>query len=311
MQEFANEVATVGTMERFSQCGSWLHFIADKPIEKRKLMAANFCKWRFCPMCAWRKAVQDTLRIDVLMQYIYQKQHKDFIFLTLTAPNVPADKLRDEIGRQNKAFKKLFERDEIEKMCHGFIRKTEITYNPKRDDYHPHLHIVIAVTKGYFSGGRYIKQARWLQLWREVMQDDLITQVDVRRVKKRKDSAGIAESFEVAELAKYAAKDADYTASQEVFEAFYYALKGRKQLTYGGLFADANAMFKDGELDDYIKPDLTAYYWNLKYSWATSQYNETAKSKFDAVDRLFLERKGMVVDDEIPNHIKVVQHENH
>jgi hypothetical protein len=239
------------------------------------------------------------------MQYISKKQHKDFIFVTFTAPNVPGDKLRDELTRLNKGFHKLLKLDAIEKMNHGFIRKMEITYNDKRDDYHPNMHCVFAVTRGYFSGGRYIRQAQWLNMWRDVLNQPEITQVDARRVKKTKGDDGVSR-YDVAEFAKYVAKDEDYTRSQEQFDVFYGALRGRKSLTYGGLFAEANAMYKDGELDDFIQQDMTEYYWNLMYSWAQAKedYSEERKHMLTAMDRRLVENRGIRVDKEVPK-IKV------
>jgi len=295
LQEFAREVATIKTQERLKECGNWLDFIADFGESKKKLKAANFCKWRFCPMCAWRKALGDAQRISVLMSYIAQEHRKEFIMVTLTAPNVKADKLRDEITRYNKAFHEFVRRKEISGMNSGYIRKLEITYNRERDDYHPHFHVVFAVNRGYFSGGRYLKQERWLDLWRDCMGDNSITQVDVRRVKRRSDSAEMAE-FDTAEFTKYVAKDSDYTTNQEVFEAFYHALKGRQQLTYNGLFAMTNKKYKADELAEYIKADDTAYYWQLLYTWEGKEYNESERRTLDADDKIFLQNKGINVD---------------
>jgi len=277
-------------------CGNWLDFIADFGENQKKLMSANFCKWRFCPMCAWRKARVDAQRISVMMSYIANVHRKSFIMVTLTAPNVKADKLRGEITRFNKSFKKLVERKEIVEMNYGYIRKLEITYNKKRDDYHPHFHVVFAVNRGYFNGGHYVKQDIWLNHWREVMGDDSITQVDVRKVKKRTDSSDMAESFEVLEFVKYVAKDEDFTNSTEVFDAFYTVLKGRQQLTYNGLFASSNKKYKAGELDEYIKPDTTEYYWQLMYTWKGKEYNESKRRKLDEVDKLILESRGLLMD---------------
>lgn len=82
-----------------------------------------------------------------MMAYLKQEENKEFIFLTLTAPNVPAEELEDEIKDYNHSFKKLMERKEIKKIVKGYARKLEITYNEERDDYHPHFHVLIAVNK--------------------------------------------------------------------------------------------------------------------------------------------------------------------
>src|SRR5699024_1222608 len=83
---------------------------------------------------------------------IFEIRKKERIyFLTLTAPNVPAEELNDEIKHYNHSFKKLMERKEVKNIVKGYARKLEITYNEERDDYHPHFHVLIAVNKSYFT----------------------------------------------------------------------------------------------------------------------------------------------------------------
>ncbi|MDE9983016.1 protein rep, partial [Staphylococcus pseudintermedius] len=67
----------------------------------------------------------------------------------------------------------------------GYVRKLEITYNKKRDDYNPHFHVLIAVNKSYFTDKRYyINQKKWLELWRSATKDESITQVHVQKIKQ-------------------------------------------------------------------------------------------------------------------------------
>lgn len=104
-----------------------------------------------------------------MMAYLKQEEKKDFIFLTLTAPNVPANELEDEIKYYNHSFKKLMERKEVKTIAKGYARKLEITYNEERDDYHPHFHVLIVVNKSYFTQtAQYINHDRWLELWQQV-----------------------------------------------------------------------------------------------------------------------------------------------
>ncbi|MDG3039656.1 protein rep, partial [Roseicyclus marinus] len=100
---------------------------------------------------------------------------KQFIFLTLTTPNVTSEYLENEIKHYNKAFKKMVERKKVKSILKGYVRKLEITYNKKRDDYNPHFHVLIAVNKSYFTDKRYyISQKEWLNLWRDVTGNDEI-----------------------------------------------------------------------------------------------------------------------------------------
>ena len=257
------------TLMRINFCGEFLSFMANEDLTKRKLHGGNFCGNRFCPMCAWRQSKKDALKISICMKYIELEHKKSFIFLTLTAPNITGDKLSDEINKYNKAFKKMFERKDVKAVNKGYIRKLEITYNENSNTYHPHFHVVMAVNNSYFTDRTYIKQEKWLNMWREVMENPDITQVDVRRMKKN------TESKEISEIAKYAAKDSEMMINQQVFDIFYEALKGRQILTYNGLFKDANKLFKEKKLDKYKEIDETEYVYFLLYRWGLGKYVET------------------------------------
>lgn len=80
--------------------------MANKDCSKNKLYTSNFCEHRFCPMCSWRLAKKDSLKISVLMKYLEEEHKKDFIFITLTAPNVCGENLINEINKYNIALKK-------------------------------------------------------------------------------------------------------------------------------------------------------------------------------------------------------------
>lgn len=251
-------------------CGSFISFFADETWKKKKVNRSNFCKNRFCPLCAWRKAKKDSLKISILLKYIQEELGYEFIFLTLTAPNVKGSDLAGEIKKYNNSFKYLMQLKEIKKITKGYVRKLEVTYNSERNDYHPHFHVMIAVNKSYFKSRYYIKKKQWLELWKECMDDSSITQVDVRKM-------DTGDSNAIAEIAKYGAKDADYMISQEVFDVFYKALKGKQLLTYSGIFKQALKLFNDGELDKYKEIDLTEYVYALEYSWKDNYYLLTEK----------------------------------
>jgi hypothetical protein len=84
----------------------------------------------------------------------------------------------------------------------------------------------------------------------------------------------VSSGTAVNEIAKYAAKDSDYTVNARVFDTFYKALKGRQVLTFNGVFKEANAMYKAGELNAYISRDSTEYCYILLYQWGNGEYIE-------------------------------------
>lgn len=261
--------------ERCESCGDLTIFLADFEMENKKLHKASFCGNRFCPMCSWRMSCKDSLKISIIMEHLRKEENKEFIFLTLTAPNVKEDKLEEEIKHYNKSFKKLMERKEVKNIVKGYIRKLEVTYNSDMssksyDTYHPHFHVVIAVNKTYFKkSDLYINQQRWLELWQEATGDSSITQVDVRKSKSN-------NLKEVYELAKYSAKDTDYLVSRPVFNVFYRALKGKQFIVFSGLFKDANTMYENGELDCYKVRDEIEYVYMMCYQWKKIEYENTS-----------------------------------
>ncbi|WP_113590603.1 protein rep, partial [Staphylococcus aureus] len=265
-QKFIKRHIGENQMDLVEDCNTFLSFVADKTLEKQKLYKANSCKNRFCPVCAWRKARKDALGLSLMMQYIKQEEKKEFIFLTLTTPNVKATKLESEIKRYNQSFRRLTNRKHFKSIAKGYVRKLEITYNKKRDDYNPHFHVLIAVNKSYFTNKRdYISQQEWLNLWRDVTGISEITQVQVQKIRQKNNK-------ELYEMAKYSGKDSDYLINQKVFDAFYKSLKGKQVLVYSGLFKEAKKKLKNGDLDYLKEIDPTQYIYQIFYIWKQKEY---------------------------------------
>ncbi|NKE86062.1 protein rep, partial [Staphylococcus arlettae] len=270
-------------------CNTFLSFVADKTLEKQKLYKANSCKNRFCPVCAWRKARKDALGLSLMMQYIKQQEKKEFIFLTLTTPNVQNEQLEDEIKHYNKSFKKMVERKKVKSIIKGYVRKLEITYNKKRDDYNPHFHVLIAVNKSYFTDKRYyISQQEWLDLWRDVTGISEITQVQVQKIRQNNNK-------ELYEMAKYSGKDSDYLINQKVFDAFYKSLKGKQVLVYSGLFKEAKKKLKNGDLDYLKEIDPTEYIYQIFYIWKQKEY--LASELYDLTEQEKREINHKMIDE--------------
>lgn len=265
-QKFIKRHIGENQMDLVEDCNTFLSFVADKTLEKQKLYKANSCKNRFCPVCAWRKARKDALGLSLMMQYIKQQENKEFIFLTLTTPNVMSDELENEIKRYNNSFRKLIKRKKVGSVIKGYVRKLEITYNKRRDDYNPHFHVLIAVNKSYFTDKRYyISQQEWLDLWRDVTGISEITQVQVQKIRQNNNK-------ELYEMAKYSGKDSDYLINQQVFDAFYKSFKGKQVLVYSGLFKEAKKKLKNGDLDYLKEIDPTEYIYQIFYIWKQKEY---------------------------------------
>lgn len=260
---------TEKTIERINNCATFLQSVSNFDRNKSKIVKANRCMNRFCPICMATKSRKEAYMLLIILKFLSCAKGYEFIFLTLTVPNVAGDDLVGELDEQYLALKRLIQRKEFKAISNGFIRKTEITYNQKRNDFHPHIHMLIAVNKSYFTNiNAYVKQDKWQEIWKKCKKDNSITQVNVKKANE--------SSFK--ELAKYEAKDFDMLGySQEVFDVFYKALKGRKTLTFNGCFQEAKKMYKEGKLDEYKEVDKTEYVDTFFHMFNYS------KSKYDFI----------------------------
>jgi len=286
-------------------CANLLQFVSDKEFEKHKLWRMITCKDSFCPMCMWRKSRRDMMKIGTVMKWLKQEHSKEFIMLTLTYKRVSADELSSTIDKFQNAFNRMFNRKKIKDLSHGYVKKLEVTYdknkkvtsemykqrkefydrkgiligmdNPNFDTYNVHYHVLIAVNKSYFTDTKvYMNRDEWLKFWRRAMKDDLITQVDVRKVRPSSEKEG-SEVGGAWEIAKYTAKSADYLVNEDVFFVFRSALYRRRRIVYSGLFREGAEKYDEGELDYLLEKDETDYEYLLKFAWHFSNevYNKS------------------------------------
>lgn len=270
-------------------CGDYLVMLEDETRTKRKLDTGYFCRQRLCSGCAWRSAVKSAQCVSAIAAKLIE-DGRIMLMATLTVPNVPAEKLRATIQHLGRSWLRLLKRQRYAAWTDN-VRKVEITYNADRDDYHPHLHIVIFVPRGYFRGGKYISQAQLLQDWREVTGQPEITQVDIRRCYDKGTSNAILE------VAKYSAKASEYTLNEDVCDTMYAALHHTRTMTYAGQCKALREEYQRGRLRQYEELDATKYTMRVVYVWQRTMdaYTEHDVQRYDMdaeeLDRLHRDEK--------------------
>lgn len=290
---------------RVNECGTWLEFrrplgsvsepssasVSAETVgtpEGWKLNNANFCRDRLCPMCSWRRSYKIFAQVSQIMDVIADKYA--FIFLTLTIPNIEAERLSDTLDELQKGWYALTRRKRFKTSVRGFFKALEVTRNNKTGTYHPHYHCILAVDKSYFTSYDYIQRDEWLHMWQKAMKDPTITQVDVRRCKPKEEvqdgsEAVKALSAAVAEVAKYSVKSSDYIIpwsydlTDETVSVFSSALHGRRLCAFGGVFDDVRKMLQldDCESGDLIHVEGTEIRSDVavmirKYNWSCGAY---------------------------------------
>jgi len=113
-------------------------------IQQGKKFTAKYCNSRVCHIC---NRIRTAKFINGYQKPLQELGNLEFI--TLTFPNVKADKLRQAIKEARKSFTNIIRvlRERRGVKISG-ICKVECTYNPDRNDFHPHLHIIADCNAG-------------------------------------------------------------------------------------------------------------------------------------------------------------------
>ena len=249
--------------KRIDECGSYLNFLSCPDEHEKKLVGANFCRNPLCPMCMWRKGRLTAHQVcNVAHTALERHPTLRFLFLTLTVPNVSGNRLSDEITHLVESHRRLFQRKRVKQAIKGTFRAMEVTYNADRDDYHPHLHVLLAVPSSYFSD-YYIKRGDWLKLWQESTRYDDITQVDIRRVKSRTDMEGVSMAGAAGEVGKYVTKPktlCDRKLSDakraEVVMTLQQAIYKRRLRAYWGMLKEIHRELRLVDVDEAKNQDM-------------------------------------------------------
>lgn len=261
----------------YKQCGNYLIMLENEERDKQKLDVGFFCKQRLCSGCAWRAAVSAAQCVSAISAAAVNEHKREMLFVTLTIPNVKGHDLREAIRHLYQSWNRMIRRKRYAVWADN-IRKLEITYNEQRNDFHPHLHIIVYVKRGYFKTGNYISHQQLLADWRQATRDETITQVNVKKCRDQGTTNAILE------VSKYSCKSSDYMKSEQVFDVMYKALHHTRLMTYAGLAADLRTCYNNGELSAYEETDKTKYVWRVVYAWhaLASEYIESNAQPYDA-----------------------------
>jgi len=239
--------------ERLHDCSR--HLLFDQLVDPEtgeislRLDTTRFCRVRACPVCQWRRSLMWKARMYQSLPEITEAHPSGrWLFLTLTVKNCPIGELRAQLAAMSAGWNRLRGRKALAPVL-GWVRATEITRG-KDASAHPHYHVLLFVKSTYFKGTSYISQARWTEMWRDVMRLDYDPVVDVRAVKD-KGPGGLRGA--IAETLKYAVKSSDMVADSEWFLEMTRQVRKTRAIAAGGILKE---VFRDeDDADDLIHTD--------------------------------------------------------
>ena len=239
--------------ERLDNCSNTLEFdlkTDDIGSVLLKLKSARFCRVRFCPTCQWRRTMKWEAKMFQALPKISEiyPTHR-WLLLTLTVKNCDLDELRSTIGHMNKSFVRLSQLKQFPAI--GWIKSIEVTYNSSSMQAHPHIHAMLLVPSGYFSGAKYITQEQWRLLWKKSARLDYDPQVNIQAIKnKNKNTEQEDIKKSVIEVLKYAVKEDDLTNDVDFLLAITAQLHKTRSIAIGGVLR--SFLKEESEKDDLV-----------------------------------------------------------
>lgn len=265
MPDLAERAVTCCTSMDWAECG-----------EAHKLLSANFCKLRLCPLCTARKARKMGLQLSKVMNLV-EMEHPGcrFLFLTLTIRNCEPAMLGETWDALVKGWHVFHRQSGILRSIKGWFRAGETTWNQDMSSAwywtcHPHIHAILVVPSEYFGHeDLYLEQSELVQRWRKAMRLNYDPRVNIEATYAGKKTgqgkhsgSGTDRASKAAtlEAAKYSTKDKEYinpklTMNQkvEIVTTYTGALKGRRMTAFGGWMKDAA---RELQVEDEANMDL-------------------------------------------------------
>lgn len=275
-----------------SSCGTELDWLKpDDHTIPHKLIKANFCKDRLCPMCGWRRTKKIFGQVSRIMDKLDEEY--EFVFVTLTVRNCSSAQLPEQVHALFKAFDLFNHYKEVRQAFKGYFRALEITRHEHRIrsvEWHPHFHVIYAVKPSYFTSRYYISHPELIRLWAQAFQIDYDPSVRIEKVKPKENKKRYTEKEHLDalhEVAKYATKSFDYLTNDTedtdigVF-TLMRSLTAHRLCGLGGVFRKVAQELKlddmtDGDLvntdNEELREDIAGmiYRYNWRAGWGYTQ----------------------------------------
>jgi hypothetical protein len=251
--------------------GYWNTYHCAEVLEKNgDTITTHYCKNRWCLVCNRIRTARLIKQYKPLLDLWTSEQY----FITLTIPNVPADQLDASIREMQKVFTGILAKmkqrtynDNSHAVRLEGLRKLECTYNPVRNDYHPHYHCIV-----YGSVAAKFILTEWL---RRFPSANVFAQ-DVRR----------GDSNSAMELFKYFTKlisgksktKKNRSIHPVSLDVIFRAIKGKQIFrAFGVIIPKIDEDLLDDEVDSLLETvdSSMLYSWEQEFGdWVSQETGE-------------------------------------
>lgn len=271
--------------EQVLQCSSYLVFSKQEHQQTKeqriKLKEANFCKFRFCSTCNWRRNMNINRELLEAFTSIEASRSVSYLFLTLTIKNVATSDLKSTVKHMNDSFRRLSQTKAYKDTVLGHFKALEIIGDKTPlGEAHPHFHLILIVSNSYFNGKYYINQKKWSEMWQKALRVDYAVVVDVRRIKAKITKSGkklTALQSAVFEVAKYSVKHTEFIKkSDDEFSSIMIQTRRMRFFSTGGILKEKINFLKcDEELINFKQEieEMWIEIEELVYEWKKGNYH--------------------------------------
>ncbi|WP_145439019.1 protein rep, partial [Staphylococcus hominis] len=248
---------------------TFFSFLTHKKFQKNKLYKSNPSNNPFSPLSPSPKPTKHPLPLSLIIQYINQQQHNQFIFFTLTTPNLTHHHLQTQINNYNHPFQNIFKPKKLNPITKPYLTKLHITYNSNPHHYNPHFHLFIPLNKSYFKHTKpYITQKQSLNLSPHLTPISQITQLHLQKINQNTNK-------QLYQIPKYSPNHTHYLINHKLFHPFYKSLKPKQILLYSPLFKHPTNKLKNPHLHYLKHIHPTQYIYQIFYISNQKQYLPT------------------------------------
>lgn len=152
--------------ETLLMCRTRAWFVRNRETGNLRV-ASNSCRLRWCPLCA--RARQGYIWHQV-SEWFETADHPKFLTVTIKHSQ---ESLTNQINKIYQAFRQM-RKDKFFKMyCTGGIWFFQICWNPKRHEWHPHIHAIVT--------GQYMDYKELRRIWLRLTGDSQVLDIRVVR----------------------------------------------------------------------------------------------------------------------------------
>lgn len=272
-KDFTNKIKSI------NECNTVWLLDKYKHQKIKDFKKTNLCKDKFCNNC--KKVKQANRMVRFIPHIEAAKENYSLHHLTLTVPNCKGSELHETIKNIFKSFAYLIDYLKLKKKIKGLdfepysyvgaLRSLEVTF--KGDNYHPHLHCIIALDKDFTHkkdnintySYSYYKLTRLFSDFEVLIQKIWYLLINGTKVTKKAidsleegysctmDSIEESSYYEVFKYMTKATDEKNEVLTYENFKDLYFSLYKVRQIQGYGIFYN----IKD---DDNITEEVDELY---------------------------------------------------